>query len=297
MHIPDGILSPAVTAITAVAAAAFVLRSCRQMSQQDAVLQVALPGCAGAFVFAAQMVNFPVGPGASGHLLGAALLTMLLGRRMAMIILTAILILQALVFQDGGVLALGANVLNLAVAGSYAAWLPCRWLSGSRANVVTPFVCGFVSVFVSAGLMLVELAISGVRVPAEVLSISSLLLLLCAVLEGCITMAVWPALRSRSSLVPAGAPNAVLGLLLAGALVLSTIGAVCASALPDVLESMTNGVGFGYAPAPFANYEVAISRFPWLRTSLAGLAGLTLTGLSGALLARVLQRRLASSNQ
>ena len=71
----------------------------------------------GAFVFAAQMINFPVGIGTSGHLVGGALLACTLGPAAASVVMTAILAIQALVFQDGGILALGANVINMAVAG------------------------------------------------------------------------------------------------------------------------------------------------------------------------------------
>ena len=83
-------------------------------------------GVMGAFVFAAQMINFPVGVGTSGHLLGGALLAQTLGPSAAAVTMTAILAIQALVFQDGGVLALGANVFNMALVGVLAGYLPYR---------------------------------------------------------------------------------------------------------------------------------------------------------------------------
>ncbi len=94
-----------------------------------------LLGVMGAFVFAAQMINFPVGVGATGHLLGGALLAITLGPASAIVVMTAILCVQALVFQDGGVLALTANVFNMAVAGVLAGYLPYRYLAGgARGN-------------------------------------------------------------------------------------------------------------------------------------------------------------------
>jgi len=79
--------------------------------------RIPLLGVMGAFVFGAQMVNFPVGLGTSGHLVGGALLAIVLGASAACVVMTAILALQALILQDGGVLALGANVFNMALAG------------------------------------------------------------------------------------------------------------------------------------------------------------------------------------
>src|SRR3954454_20223229 len=75
--------------------------------------RVPLLGVMGAFVFAAQIINFPVGVGTSGHLVGAALLGITLGPASASLVMTAILVVQAFVFQDGGVLALGANIMNM----------------------------------------------------------------------------------------------------------------------------------------------------------------------------------------
>ena len=83
----------------------------------------------GAFVFAAQMINFPVGLGTSGHLVGGALLSIVLGPAAASVVLTAILVIQAFVFQDGGIMALGPNVFNMAIIGVlayrfFAFWVP-----------------------------------------------------------------------------------------------------------------------------------------------------------------------------
>src|SRR6266568_6607307 len=111
MHIPDGFLSPPVWAaldITAVPAAGYMVRKAQREFEEK---KVPLLGVMGAFVFAAQMINFPVGIGTTGHLVGGALLACTLGPAAGVVVMAAILAIQALVFQDGGILALGANAI------------------------------------------------------------------------------------------------------------------------------------------------------------------------------------------
>src|SRR6202041_2340857 len=107
--------------------------------------KIPLMGVMGAFVFAAQMINFPVGVGTSGHLVGGALLAFTLGPAPAVLVMTVIIAIQAFVFQDGGVLALGANVFNMAIAGVLAGYWPFYvWgVSRRRASI---FVGAFLSV-------------------------------------------------------------------------------------------------------------------------------------------------------
>jgi cobalt/nickel transport system permease protein len=118
MHIPDGFLSPEVAAGTAVVAAGAVGIGLRRAGSRLDDRVVPLLGVTGAFVFAAQMLNFPVAGGTSGHFLGAALATVLLGPWLACLVLAVVLGTQSFVFADGGVSALGANVVNMGVAGA-----------------------------------------------------------------------------------------------------------------------------------------------------------------------------------
>jgi len=120
MHIPDGFLSPEVAAGTAVVAAGAVGVGLRRASAQLDDRVVPLLGVTGAFVFAAQMLNFPVAGGTSGHFLGAALATILLGPWLATLVLAVVLATQCFVFADGGISALGANVLCMGVCGALA---------------------------------------------------------------------------------------------------------------------------------------------------------------------------------
>src|SRR5687767_12522783 len=150
MHIPDGFLSPPVWAVLDAAAIPLVAVLARRAQKESRDDRVPLLGVMGAFVFAAQMVNFPVGPGTSGHLLGGTLLAALFGPASAAVIMTAILATQALVFQDGGILALGANVANLAILGVFAGYLPFAALRRTRWRTAGLFLGAVVSVGAAA---------------------------------------------------------------------------------------------------------------------------------------------------
>ena len=151
MHVPDGFLTTG-TAITAGALSAstigIALRQTRTYLQDR---QIPLAGLAAAFVFAAQMFNFPVAAGTTGHLLGGALAAILLGPATGALVVTVVVVVQALAFADGGLTALGINVLNLAIVpafGGYAVFVLFRRLmSKSRPGVVAAAaLASFVSV-------------------------------------------------------------------------------------------------------------------------------------------------------
>ena len=114
MHIPDGFIDLRTAATAAVLAGVGIAIALRDVRRHLPPRRVPLIGLAAAFVFAAQMLNFPVAAGTSGHLIGAVLVCVLLGPAAAVIVMTTVLVLQCLMFADGGVTALGANVLNMA---------------------------------------------------------------------------------------------------------------------------------------------------------------------------------------
>lgn len=134
MHLPDGALSdPRVTFAALGLSAAAVGIAARRVRTHLSDERLPLIGVLGAFVFAAQMVNLPVpGTPASMHISGAGLLTVVLGPSAAILALAAVLLLQALIFADGGVLAWGANTLNLAVVGSLTCYVVMRTLDPKR---------------------------------------------------------------------------------------------------------------------------------------------------------------------
>jgi len=299
MHIPDGFLSTPVwlslDVIAAPAVAYFGKRAQRETDEASAPLL----GVMGAFVFAAQMINFPVGIGTSGHLVGSALLTYTLGPASAVVVMTAILLLQALVFQDGGLLALGANVFNMAIVGVAAGYLPYRlWGQGpwKRAAV---FVGGALSVFVAACMALSQLLLSGIRMPGGILLVSLGLFLVTALIEGAITLAVFESLnRINPGWVrqPSKQRSRALGVVAVAALALVSIGVLFASSAPDGLEKLAEEIGIGeqakaLLDTPLADYEVAAIEASWPSQAIAGLVGLALTIGICLLLARALARR------
>jgi cobalt/nickel transport system permease protein len=267
MHIPDGFLSTPVWATLDVISAPAVAWVAHRAQRDTQDHRIPLLGVMGAFVFAAQMVNFPVGPGTSGHLVGGALLAIVLGPAAAALVMTAILALQALIFQDGGVLALGANVFNMALVGVAAGYLPYRlWVSPekpqSRSRAI--FAAGALSVMTSACLALGQLLISGLRMPGSVLWASLALFLVNALMEGAITVAAVRAIERLNPLWVAG-PQPASSRTLAGvglaALLLVVIGTLVASAAPDGIQRLT---GQGVASAA------------WSSRTMGGVAGLAL---------------------
>src|SRR5947209_5933511 len=181
MHIPDGFLTARVWGSMDLLAVPSVALLARRAQRDFDHHKVPLMGVMGAFIFAAQMINFPVGNGTSGHLVGGALLAMTLGPAAASIVMTAILATQALVFQDGGLLALGTNVFNMAIAGVWLGYLPFALLRGRKSGV---FLGGMISLLASAGLALCELLFSRVPIPPSVLALSIGLFFVSAVAEG-----------------------------------------------------------------------------------------------------------------
>jgi cobalt/nickel transport system permease protein len=145
-------------------------------------------GVMAAFIFAAQMVNFPIVGGTSGHLIGAVLAAVTLGPWSASIIMAVILILQSLLFQDGGLTALGANILNMGVIAVFAGYGVYRLLDRYRAFGL--FAASWVSVMLAAGACAVELAVAGTIPLAVVLPAMLFWHAFIGVGEGLITAAV-----------------------------------------------------------------------------------------------------------
>lgn len=284
MHIPDGFLSTPVWATLDAAAIPAVGYMARRAQRGFDDAKVPLLGVMGAFVFAAQMINFPVGIGTTAHLLGGALLAYTLGPAAASVTMASILAIQALVFQDGGILALGPNMMNMAIAGVLAGYLPYYLWGGGRWRRASIFAGGVLSALVSAVLALSELLISGVRMTLSILGVSLTLFLVAALLEGAITVAVIGALEKiQPNFVRQpreGRPFALGAAALAG-LLLATVGVLVAAAAPDGIQRL--GLQTGIAArthalftTPFTGYEAAFLAAGWQRKTLGGLAGLAL---------------------
>lgn len=302
MHIPDGILSiPVWASLQAVSLPAVGWMARKAKADVDES-RLPLLGVMGAFVFAAQMVNFPVGVGTSGHLLGGALLATTLGPATAALVMTAILVVQALIFQDGGILALGANIFNMAILGVFAGYLPYHFWGGGPWRRASIFLGGLLSVLTGACLALVQLILSGSNMPLGMVGLSLGLFLVTAIVEGAITLAVFEAIERLNPhwVRTSAGQGRVWGLLAAAALLLGLVGAVFASAAPDVLERLTQQAGMASQAtslftSPFGDYEWQMAASPWLRKAGAGLFGLALIYLICVVSARLLRRRATAS--
>jgi cobalt/nickel transport system permease protein len=301
MHIPDGFLTPPVWATLDVAGLSAVTLVARRARAGLEESRLPLLGVMGAFVFAAQMINFPVGLGTSGHLVGGALLACILGPAPAALVMTAILAIQALLFQDGGIIALGANVLNMAIAGVFAGFLPYHFLGRSRPRLAV-FTGAFLSVLVSALLAISELLLSGVRIPSAMVWISLALFVVSAVIEGIITVAVIGAIgRLQPAWTRPGVSmgSAAFVTLALAVVFLTTLGITIASASPDGLQQLAHQAGFAaqaktLIESPFADYRIAGIGDGWGAKALAGTIGALVTLVVGLICFRSVRPRAAA---
>jgi len=165
MHIPDGFLSLNTWLPAWVISVGVISYSIRKASQQLKERVVPLMGVMSAFIFAAQMLNFPIAGGTSGHLLGGVLATVLLGPFAGAIVISVVLIAQCFIFQDGGLTTLGANILNMGIIGTMLGYLVYniirRIIRGNIGVLIATFIAAWVSVVIASATCAIELAISG----------------------------------------------------------------------------------------------------------------------------------------
>ncbi|GAB4075631.1 energy-coupling factor ABC transporter permease [Nostocoides australiense] len=180
MHVPDGFLDATTSLATAATAVAGVGLSLRGARRELSDFAAPLAGLVAVFVFAAQMLNFPVGAGTSGHLLGGTLAAVLVGPATATLCLTVVLLIQALAFADGGLSALGTNVTLMALVGvwaGYAVFLLARRVLPRRVASVP--VAAAVGAFVSvpaAALTFTGLYAVGGAAPIDLSSLATAML-------------------------------------------------------------------------------------------------------------------------
>ncbi|MHB1043618.1 MAG: energy-coupling factor ABC transporter permease [Eubacteriales bacterium] len=211
MHIPDGFLDAKTWIGTAAVSAGAISYSVKKTREAMSERMVPVMGVLAAFIFAAQMVNFPIAGGTSGHLLGAALASILLGPWCSALIISTVLIIQCLFFNDGGLTALGGNILNMAFIGSLSAYAVYRLVSlaarGKKGEQAAAFLASWTSVVAAAVAATLELAFSG-TIPFGV-ALKAMLgwHVLIGVGEGIITVVVVSFVR-RVGLSPAWRPDA-----------------------------------------------------------------------------------------
>ena len=308
MHIPDGFLSTSVSIVLWVLTVLAIAVSLRRVGADLGERQVPLMGVLAACIFAGQMLNFPVAGGTSGHLIGAALAAILLGPWAGILVLTCVVGIQALIFQDGGLLAMGSNIFNMGVVSVFSAWgvyrLAQMFSRGARWGLfVGGFAAAWISVQVASLATALQLAASGaspanIAVPAMA-GVHALI----GIGEGLITVGALTFLAAtRRDLVShektaaaAGRGIWAVGLVLAIAL---AIVSPLASSDPDGLERVAENIGFldRAQDAPYQlipDYVVPGVQNEALATILAGVIGLLIVFAVSYGIARLRRRATA----
>jgi len=159
MHIPDGIMSPEVLAVGWVVALAIIALAVLKVNKKTDDKTVPLMAVLAAGIFVAQMLNFPIFGGTTGHLVGAALAVVLVGPWAGVMIITIILIIQCFAFGDGGLTVLGLNLTNMAIIGPFVAWGTLKLFRG-RMEKTGVLAAAWASVFIASFACALELAAS-----------------------------------------------------------------------------------------------------------------------------------------
>jgi len=166
LHIPDGFLSWPVSLVSWIIAIGLVALSLNRVQAEYQERTVPLMGVCAAFVFAAQMINFPIPGGTSGHLVGGTLAGVLLGPWAGSLVVSVVFIVQAVLFQDGGLTVLGANILNMGLIGTFGGYYlykAVRYALGRntwRGTMIATAVAAWISVMVAAVIVAFQLALS-----------------------------------------------------------------------------------------------------------------------------------------
>jgi cobalt/nickel transport system permease protein len=166
MHIPDGFLSHGINAATFVVSAGACAYGVKRVNRTFGEREVPLMGVTAAFIFAAQMINFPVAGGTSGHFLGAVFSSVLLGPWASLLIMTIVLVVQCLGFADGGLTAIGSNIFNMGVIGALGGYgififLYTLFQKSRKGFFAALAISSWFSIMMGASAAAIELAISG----------------------------------------------------------------------------------------------------------------------------------------
>lgn len=254
MHIPDGFLSVTVSVVFWFISALFIYIALRKANRELGEREVPVMGLLAAAIFAGQMLNFAVTGGTSGHLMGAALAAIIVGPWAAVLVMTAVVSVQALVYQDGGLLVLGANLFNMGVVGAFVAhfaYRAVRFLSKGKTWGILGggFAAGWASIVASSLVVAFQLALSGTSPANVAVPAMGGIHALIGAGEGLITLGALSFIYSaRRDLLKVGQPQSgsdravwVGGLLIILALVVLS---PLASANPDGLEWVAEQAGF-----------------------------------------------------
>ncbi len=285
MHIPDGFLNVTVSVIFWVLTIVIIGMAVSRTNKSLGEKQVPLMGIMAAFIFAAQMINFPVAGGTSGHLLGGALAAIVLGPWAGMLVMTAVIAVQGLLFQDGGLLVMGANIFNMGLLTAAIGYGLYRSVMNKSTGTKLVFagVAAWFSVMAGALSTSLQLWLSGTSnlqtVTIAMLSVHALI----GIGEALITVAALSFIfRTRPDLLGEGSASAEggRGWIIAGVVVALVVVLLSplASAHPDGLERVAIDMGFINAgqSAPFQiipDYTLPFLGATPLSTILAGAIG------------------------
>ena len=306
MHIPDGFLDVKTSLLAGAVSLPWVAVALRDVARTRGRRSAPVLGVSAAFVFAAQMVNFPVAGGTSGHLLGGVLCAVLLGPSSAIVVMACVLAVQGLMFADGGLAAYGANLLNMGIIDTIAGWAVYRGVLGllpgcsARAKITAASFGAWCGVVAAATACAGELAMAGTVPWRLAFPAMAGVHMLIGLGEAAITgIALGAVTRLRPDLLAGGAAErGGFGYLAAAGAALALFVAPFASPLPDGLATVARRLGFaaresgGPGLSPFADYTIAGLSPGWAAV-VAGLAGAALAFGLSYLLARAVTRRSA----
>ncbi len=302
MHVPDGFLSAGVAAGAWAAGAVSLAGALGAERRDPEPVPAGVLGALAAFVFAAQMVNVPVAPGTSGHLVGATLTAALVGPWRAIVVMAVVLAVQALLFQDGGITAYGVNLLAMGVVAVVVGFAVTQAIAhrvgGVRGQAAGAVVGAFLATLAAASLVAAALALSGLYPIGGILPLMLVTHVPIGLLEAALTGAILATvLRWRPDLAaglqngrPVSRPVATALGALGVALLVAGFVAPFASTLPDGLEAIAERLGFAGAaralwPAPAPDYEIpGVAALGRVAPAVAGLGGtIVAAGLAWAL--------------
>lgn len=290
LHIPDGFLSFVVSITCWVISAMILSLAISHSNKSLGERQVPLMGVMAAFIFAAQMINFPVAGGTSGHLLGGALAAITLGPWAGMLVMTAVIAVQALLFQDGGLLVMGANILNMGLITVAIGYGLYRGVSAGNQTLrlTVAGIAAWLSVMAGALFTSLQLWLSGTSQLQIVIPAMLTVHALIGVGEALITVAALSFIfQTRPDLMGenSASANGSRGWVVAGIAIalLVVLLSPLASADPDGLNRVATDLGFiASAQArsgPLAGYTTPLLASTSLSKIAAGGIGLAVVGV------------------
>lgn len=302
LHIPDGFLNLAISIIFWIITVILIAMAVRRTQGEFGERRIPLMGIMAAFIFAGQMINFPVAGGTSGHFLGGALAAMVLGPWAGMLVMTSVIALQALLFQDGGLLVMGANIFNMGLATALIGYGLYRGVAGQSRGVrfTVAGIAAWLSVMAGALFTGLQLWLSGTSPLGIVMPTMLGVHLLIGLGEALITVAALAFItRTRPDLLGAetikarGGPGWVVGGLIIALVVV--LFSPLASGDPDGLERVAEDLGFieQGVDAPYEilpDYTIPVLGETGLSTIVAGVIGALVVAAVAVGVGRALRR-------